>query len=48
MILEYPFAFWQWGHKCSNIPLAEDGIEAIYTNLMEVSGPSFFEDKNIV
>lgn len=48
MILEYPFAFWQWGHHCSDIPESEDDIEVIYTHLMKVSDPSFFEDKHIV
>lgn len=48
MILEYPFAFWQWGHHCSNIPEDDDDIDVVYNNLMEVSDPSFFEDKHIV
>lgn len=47
MILEYPFSFWQWGHNCSNIPEEEDDIEIVFNNLLEVSSPTFFEDKNI-
>lgn len=43
MILEYPFAFWQWGHHCSNIPEDDDDIDVIYNNLMEVSDPSFLK-----
>ena len=46
MILEYPFAFWQWGANCNEIPEGDD-IDGMYDNLMAISGPSFFEDKNI-
>lgn len=49
MILEYPFAFWQWGQSCNDIPESElQDADALYDNLMLVSGPSFFEDKGIV
>lgn len=49
MILEYPFAFWQWGRSCNEIPDSDTGdIDAMYDNLMLVSGPSFFADADIV
>ncbi|MDR0981752.1 MAG: peptidase [Culturomica sp.] len=48
MVLEYQFAFWQWGTECGSIPAGED-VEAtdIFKHLLSVSGPDFFEDKEI-
>lgn len=49
MILEYPFAFWQWGQNCPDIPdMDTKDIQPIYDNLMLVSSPTFFEDKGII
>lgn len=48
MILEYPFSFWQWGHHCGDIPENGDDMDVVYNHLLEVSAPSFFEDKHIV
>ncbi|MDE6451475.1 MAG: peptidase [Odoribacter sp.] len=49
MVLEYPFAFWQWGNNAADIPEEEsaDMVE-IFNYLMTVSTPEFFEDKYIV
>ena len=49
MILEYPFAFWQWGNNCADIPDQESADwEEIFEYLVNVSSPDFFEDKYIV
>jgi hypothetical protein len=49
IILEYPFAFWQWGHNLSKIPEKESSeLQEIFDHLIGVSSPSFFEDKEIV
>lgn len=49
MILEYPFAFWQWGNNCADIPDQESADwEEIFEYLVKVSSPDFFEDKYIV
>lgn len=49
LILEYPFAFWQWGHSPADIPDEESSDwEEIFTHLTAVSTPEFFEDKYIV
>lgn len=49
MVLEYPFAFWQWGNNAADIPEEEsaDMVE-IFNYLVTVSTPEFFEDKYIV
>lgn len=48
IILEYPFAFWQWGHDCQHIPVAEESTwEEMFTHLISVSSPTFFEDSDI-
>ena len=48
MILEYPFAFWQWGHSLADIPTLEYAdMNKIFKHLLSVSGPGFFEDKDI-
>lgn len=46
-ILEYPFAFWQWGSNSNNIPANEASLEAIYNHLIQVSGYGFFEIKAV-
>lgn len=46
-ILEYSFAFWQWGHKVNNIPSENASINEIYKHLIDVVGYGFFEDKAV-
>ena len=49
IILEYPFAFWQWGHNVSQIPEKESSdLQEVFDHLIQVSSPNFFEDKEIV
>src|SRR5690554_462101 len=43
-ILEYPFAYWQWGTKPDAIPLASASAEEIYKHLLDVVGYGFFEE----
>lgn len=49
MILEYPFAFWQWGNSCEEIPDTEEAgdWEEIFDYLAKISTPDFFEDSYI-
>lgn len=48
IILEYPFAFWQWGISPAEIPDEETSErEEIFEHLMRVSSPDFFDDKSI-
>ena len=44
-ILEYPFAFWQWGKNIDNIPTENASIDEIYKHLINVSGYGFFRGK---
>jgi len=41
-VLEYSFAFWQWGEPVEKIPDAEAPDSLIYKHLMKVSGPEYF------
>ncbi len=46
-ILEYSFAFWQWGTPINSIPASNASIDAIYKHLIDVVGYGFFEDKSV-
>lgn len=41
-LMEYPFAFWQWGTPVSEIPSSKDSDEVWFEHLMKVSGPDYF------
>ena len=46
-ILEYSFAFWQWGIPVSVIPSGNISNEEIYKHLINVVGYGFFEEKAV-
>jgi hypothetical protein len=46
-ILEYSFAFWQWGKPVNIIPSFDASIEDIYKHLIDVVGYDFFEEKAV-
>ncbi|NQX84935.1 MAG: aminopeptidase [Flavobacteriaceae bacterium] len=46
-ILEYAFAFWQWGVPPESIPFGDISPEDIYKHLIKVVGYSFFEDRSV-
>ncbi|WP_040280349.1 S28 family serine protease [Psychroserpens damuponensis] len=46
-ILEYAFAFWQWGIPVTNIPSVDASVETIYKHLIDVVGYGFFEEKAV-
>ncbi|MDC8002889.1 S28 family serine protease [Aureisphaera galaxeae] len=46
-ILEYSFAFWQWGAKTSSIPSSNATPAEIYKHLIDVVGYGFFESKSV-
>ena len=48
VILEFPFAFWQWGNDINEMP--EEGVDTIeewFAYLVKVSSPDFFCDQSI-
>lgn len=48
VILEYPFAFWQWGASCDNVPLNDcEDMDMILEHLIKISTPEFFDDRYI-
>lgn len=46
-ILEYSFAYWQWGTKSEDIPANNAKPEDIYKHLIDVVGYGFFEEKEV-
>jgi len=46
-VLEYSFSFWQWGHKCSDIPPANSSIEDALSHLLTVTEIDFFSDETM-
>ncbi|HRQ54458.1 MAG TPA: S28 family serine protease [Ignavibacteriaceae bacterium] len=48
-VLEYSFAFWQWGrNNCSEIPNENSSLEEIWDHLLANGGVSYFSDDDIV
>ncbi|MDD4515287.1 S28 family serine protease [Massilibacteroides sp.] len=41
-VLEYPFAFWQWGTDISEVPSSSSKINKLFDHLMQISGPTYF------
>ena len=41
-VLEYSFAFWQWGTPVSTIPANDASDDDIYKHFMNISEPSYF------
>lgn len=47
-ILEYSFAYWQWGgYKSEDIPAKEASAKELFEHLYRVSGFTFFEDAEL-
>jgi hypothetical protein len=47
-ILEYSFAFWQWGgYQTIDIPKKNASAKALFQHLYQVSGFTFFEDADL-
>ena len=42
-ILEYSFAYWQWGGDVNSIPLINASAQDIYKHLIDIVGYGFFE-----
>ena len=46
-VLEYPFAFWQWGHSCDEIPSGKDTFKKDVIHYFTMDPVSLFNDKSI-
>ncbi|WP_417200896.1 S28 family serine protease [Bizionia sp.] len=46
-ILEYSFAFWQWGTSVDSIPSGDVKVEELYKHLIDVVGYGFFEEQSV-
>jgi hypothetical protein len=46
-ILEYSFAYWQWGTDADSIPSGGVSVEEIYKHLIDVVGYGFFEASSV-
>lgn len=42
MVLEYSFAFWQWGSKCEDIPDPNSSAEILYEHMKKANALYFF------
>ncbi|MCK9342839.1 MAG: aminopeptidase [Massilibacteroides sp.] len=47
MVLEYSFAFWQWGTPFIDIPVSEAKAEVLFDHLVKVSNPDYFSNEQI-
>lgn len=45
-ILEYPFAFWQWGTSFEKIPALDSSNQTLIDHLIEMADPSYFSDQS--
>jgi hypothetical protein len=43
-VLEYSFAFWQWGTRANDIPSPASADSMLFDHLMDVSGPDYFAE----
>lgn len=43
-VLEYPFAFWQWGTDISAIPSLKSNAKMLFDHLMDISSPNYFAE----
>lgn len=46
-VMEYPFAFWQWGESCEEIPSESASIEDMVAYLIPISSLNWYSDKSI-
>ncbi len=46
-VLEYPFAFWQWGIDCDAIPYASASVKTLFAHWANVEPFTFFEESSI-
>lgn len=46
-VLEYPFAFWQWGNSCSEIPSEKIKLEEVVEYFLKIDPISLFNDEFI-
>ena len=46
-VLEYSFAFWQWGNSVSQIPDKNASTDKIFSHFMFISSPSYFAIEDI-
>ncbi len=44
-VLEYPFAFWQWGNPVDQIPDNEDSNDKILAHFIKGASPDYFTDQ---
>lgn len=42
-VLEYSFAFWQWGTAIADIPVATASDEELFNHLLAIAEPSYFQ-----
>jgi hypothetical protein len=43
-VLEYSFAFWQWGTRAGDIPSPDSDDQMLFAHLADISGPDYFAE----
>ncbi|MDR1161310.1 MAG: aminopeptidase [Tannerellaceae bacterium] len=43
-VLEYSFAFWQWGTSFGDIPPLDSSHKMLFDHLIDISGPDYFSE----
>jgi hypothetical protein len=43
-VLEYSFAFWQWGTSFGDIPPPDSNDKMLFDHLIDISGPDYFAE----
>lgn len=46
-VLEYPFAFWQWGSSCESIPLKGSPAQILFLHWKMINPFTFFDEEDI-
>lgn len=46
-VLEYSFAFWQWGSSCGKIPSPDVGVKRMIDHLNNIAGINWISDQGI-
>ena len=46
-VLEYPFAFWQWGKSAEEIPSSNATPDELFSHLTDISDPNYFSIEGI-
>ncbi|MDH6356653.1 S28 family serine protease [Parabacteroides sp. PF5-9] len=47
-VLEYPFAFWQWGVSANEIPSLTADDQTVFDHFIKIGGPAYFSENQSI